>query len=105
MPDIAWHPWLAERVIGPLSPQVKERLQRLNAHLFRQSECGQPLFPGALGHRERALLIFGDEKALDSMPHGGWKHTALTLADLGAIRRAPPLPYESSGHPTFRLSS
>lgn len=99
VPDIAWHPWLAERVIGPLSPQVKERLQRLNAHLFRQSECGQPLFPGALGHRERALLIFGDEKALDSMPHGGWKHTALTLADLGAIRRAPPLPYESSGHP------
>ncbi|WP_273649221.1 hypothetical protein, partial [Pseudomonas aeruginosa] len=98
-PDIAWHPWLAERVTGPLSPQVKERLQQLNAHLFRQAECGKPLFPGALGHRERALLIFGDEKALDSMPLGGWKHVALTLADLGAIRRAPPLPYESSGRP------
>ncbi|MDF2241245.1 Wadjet anti-phage system protein JetD domain-containing protein, partial [Pseudomonas aeruginosa] len=40
-----------------------------------------------------------DEKALDSMPLGGWKHVALTLADLGAIRRAPPLPYESSGRP------
>lgn len=97
--DIAWHPWLAERVTGPLSPQVKERLQQLNAYLFRQAECGNPLFPGALGHRERALLIFGDEKALDSMPLGGWKHVALTLADLGAIRRAPPLPYESSGRP------
>ncbi len=96
VPEIAWHPWLAERVTGPLSPQVKERLQQLNAYLFRQVECGKPLFPGTLGRRERALLIFGDEKALDSMPLGGWKHVALTLADLGAIRRAPPLPYEPS---------
>ena len=49
-----------------------------------------------LGHRERSLLIFGDEKALDSLPPDGWKHVALTLADMGAFRRAPPLPYESS---------
>lgn len=97
--EIAWHPWLAERIAGPVTPQVKERLQQLNAYLFRQTERGKPLFPSTLGHRERSLLIFGDEKALDSMPAGGWKHVPLTLADMGAIRRAPPLPYESSGRP------
>ncbi|WP_198650185.1 Wadjet anti-phage system protein JetD domain-containing protein [Oceanimonas marisflavi] len=96
-PDIAWHPWLAERVTGPITPQVKERLLQLNKYLFRQTELGKPLFPGTLGHRERSLLLFGDEKALDSMPPNGWKHVSLTLADMGATRRAPPLPYTSSG--------
>ena len=95
--EVAWHPWLAERITGPVTAQVKERLQLLNAYLFRQTERGKPLFPGMLGHRERSLLIFGDEKALDSMPASGWKHVPLTLADMGAIRRAPPLPYETSG--------
>lgn len=95
--EIAWHPWLAARITGPVTTQVKERLQQLNTYLFRQTEWDKPLFSGTLGHRERALLIFGDEKALDSMPASGWKHVALTLADMGAIRRAPPLPYESSG--------
>lgn len=95
-PEIAWHPWLAQRITGPLTPPIKERLQQLNVYLFRHTECGKPLFPDILGHRERSLLIFGDEKALDSMPHTGWKHVSLTLADMGSIRRAPPLPYESS---------
>ncbi len=99
VPEIAWHPWLARRIKGPLTPTVKERLQQLNVYLFRHTERDKPLFPGTLGHRERALLLFGDEKALDSMPPNGWKHVSLTLADLGAIRRAPPLPYESSGRP------
>ncbi len=97
--EIAWHPWLAGRITGPVTLQVKERLQRLNAYLFRQTERDKPLFPGTLGHRERSLLIFSDEKALDSMPANGWKHVLLTLADMGAIRRAPPLPYETSGRP------
>ncbi|QJQ94956.1 MULTISPECIES: Wadjet anti-phage system protein JetD domain-containing protein [Halomonadaceae] len=100
-PDVAWHPWLAQRITGQLTPPIKERLQQLNAYLFRQTEYGKPLFPDTLGHRERALLIFGDEKALDSMPPNGWTHVSLTLADMGAIRRAPPLPYESSGHPNL----
>ena len=99
MQEIAWHPWLAGRITGPVTSQVKERLQQLNTYLFRQTERGKSLFPGTLGHRERALLIFGDEKTLDSMPASGWKHVSLTLADMGAIRRAPPLPYEASDHP------
>nr|WP_237434348.1 Wadjet anti-phage system protein JetD domain-containing protein [Dickeya dianthicola] len=98
-PNIAWHPWLAQRITGYITPPITERLQQLNAYLFHQTKCRKPLFPGELGHRERALLIFGDEKALDSMPPNGWKHVSLTLADMGAIRRAPPLPYESSGRP------
>jgi hypothetical protein len=101
MQEIAWHPWLAARITGPVTTQVKERLQQLNTYLFRQTERGKSLFPGTLGHRERALLIFGDEKALDSMPASGWKHVDLTLADMNAVRRAPPLPYESLGRPNL----
>nr|WP_275374260.1 Wadjet anti-phage system protein JetD domain-containing protein [Xenorhabdus bovienii] len=95
--EIAWHPWLAHRITGQLTLPIKARLQQLNTYLFRQTKGDKPLFPGLLGHRERSLLIFGDEKALDSMPPDGWKHVTLTLADMGAFRRAPPLPYESSG--------
>ncbi|WP_333781382.1 Wadjet anti-phage system protein JetD domain-containing protein [Dryocola boscaweniae] len=95
--EIAWHPWLAPRITGQLTLPIKARLQQLNTYLFRQTGSDKTLFPGLLGHRERSLLIFGDEKALDSMPPEGWKHVALTLADMGAFRRAPPLPYESSG--------
>ncbi|WP_390253501.1 Wadjet anti-phage system protein JetD domain-containing protein [Brenneria goodwinii] len=95
--EIAWHPWLAQRITGQLTLPIKSRLQQLNTYLFRQTGSGQPLFPGLLGHRERSLIIFGDEKALDSMPPDGWKHVTLALADMGAFRRAPPLPYESSG--------
>lgn len=95
--EIAWHPWLAQRITGQLTLPIKARLQQLNTYLFRQTEGDKLLFPGLLGHRERSLLIFGDEKALDSMPYDGWKHVTLTLADMGAFRRAPPLPYESSG--------
>ena len=97
--EIAWHPWLVGRITGPVAPQIKERLRQLNAYLFCQTERDKPLFPGTLGHRERSLLIFSDEKALDSMPANGWKHVQLTLADMDAIRRAPPLPYEASGRP------
>lgn len=95
--EIAWHPWLAQRIKGPLSLSVKARLEQLNTYLFRQAGSDKPLFPGLLGHRERSLLIFGDEKVLDSMPTDGWKHVSLTLADMGSFRRAPPLPYELSG--------
>lgn len=95
--EIAWHPWLAHRISGQLTLPIKTRLQQLNTYLFRQSGSDKPLFPGSLGHRERSLLIFGDEKALDSMPPDGWKNVTLTLADMGAFRRSPPLPYESSG--------
>jgi len=98
-PEIAWHPWLAQRITGPVTLPIKKRLQQLNAYLFRQTELGKPLFSGTCGHRERSLRIFGDEKALDSMPFNGWKHVSLTLADMGAIRRAPPVPYESSSRP------
>ncbi|EIW9479201.1 MULTISPECIES: Wadjet anti-phage system protein JetD domain-containing protein [Klebsiella] len=94
--EIAWHPWLARRITGQLTQPIKARLQQLNTYLFRQTEGDKSLFPGLLGHRERSLLIFGDEKALDSLPPDGWKHVALTLADMGAVRCAPPLPYESS---------
>ncbi len=96
--EIAWHPWLARRITGQLTLPIKTRLQQLNTYLLRQSGSDKPLFPGLLGHRERSLLIFGDEKALDSMPTDGWMHVALTLADMNTFRRAPPLPYESSGH-------
>lgn len=95
--EIAWHPWLAQRITGQLTIPIKLRLMQLNTYLLRQTGSGKSLFPGELGHRERSLLIFGDEKALDSMPHEGWKHVTLNLADMGAFRRAPPLPYESSG--------
>lgn len=95
--EIAWHPWLAQRITGQLSPPVRARLQQLNTYLFRQTGSDEPLFPGLLGHRERSLHIFGDEKALDSMPADGWKNVSVTLADMSAFRRAPPLPFDSSG--------
>lgn len=98
-PDIAWHPWLAPRITGPLTLPVRKRLQQLNTYLFHQTVSDKPLFPDTLGHRERSLQVFGDEKALESMPSTGWRHVALTLADLNAVRQAPPLPYESSGYP------
>lgn len=47
-PEIAWHPWLAPRITGQIPPPIKERLQQLNAYLFRHTECGKTLFPGTL---------------------------------------------------------
>ncbi len=98
-PEIAWHPWLAQRISGQLTSPVRTRLRQMNTYLLRQTRDNEPLFPGSLGHRERSLLIFGDEKALDSLPAGGWKHVSLNLSDMNAFRQAPPLPYESSDCP------
>lgn len=94
-PPVAWHSFLAERITGELSATVENRLLPLNEYLMARSRAGLPLFEGTLGHRERALQVFGDEKALESMPAGGWQNVNLTLNDLHCIRKAPPIPYEA----------
>lgn len=92
---VAWHSFLSQRITGELSAAVEDKLRPLNAYLLARSRAGQPLFDGVLGHRERALQVFGDEKALESMPVEGWQNVNLTLDDLRCVRRAPPIPFEA----------
>jgi hypothetical protein len=91
---VAWHPFLSERITGPLPAPVREKLVRLNEYLKGRQRAGQPLFEGVIGHRERALMVMGDEKALDNLPPGGWKNVCLSLEDLHCRRQAPPVPHQ-----------
>nr|WP_319495320.1 hypothetical protein [uncultured Desulfobacter sp.] len=50
--------------------------------------------PSLLPHRERALQIFGNEKALDTYVHTGLFSGRITLADLDCFYCPEPLPYE-----------
>lgn len=50
--------------------------------------------PPLLPHRERALQIFGNEKALDGYVHTGLFSGRITLADLDCFYCPEPLPYE-----------
>ena len=90
---VAWHPFLASRIQGKLTNTIRDKLICLNNYLRDRTNQQQPLFEGQLSHRERSLMIFGDEKALDNMPSEGWKSVTLTLADLHCYRQAPPLPH------------
>ncbi|MBR9883426.1 MAG: DUF2399 domain-containing protein [Oceanospirillales bacterium] len=92
---VAWHNFLAERITGNLTPAVTDKLLQLNEYLLSRSRAGQPLFEGCLGHRERALQIFGDEKALEALPSSGWQNVNLTLMDMQCTRKAPPVPFEA----------
>jgi len=93
---VYWHPWLAEkgaatRVWG----KHREKLKRLNQHLIRCDALNEDPFPGdILGQRERALRLFDDEKALDSMPDSGWKSVPLTREELRCVKKTPPLQCE-----------
>lgn len=91
---VAWHSFLAQRITGELSVSVETRLRQLNEYLMSRSRAGLPLFEDILGHRERALQVFGDEKTLESFPVDGWQNVDLTLKDLQCVRKAPPVPFE-----------
>ena len=67
-----------------------ERAVKVNAYLLqRRSEAIE------LPHRERALRIFGDEKALDGYTRKGLFGGRITLADLDCFYCPEPLPFRS----------
>ena len=93
----AWHPKVASLVMGDKKISHPEALRRLGqlSSWFAKTE-GQQLVNIPL--RERALEIFGDEKALDGRKDGviykAGRHT-LTFDDIAAFYVPPPIPWES----------
>ncbi len=65
-----------------------ERARRINAYLLARDPETE-----AIPHRERALAIFGDEKALDRYVRQGLFNGRITLADLDCFYCPEPLPY------------
>lgn len=102
--SIAWLPELRPYVFGGkriTHPSALLRLFKINEFL-KGYDSSQPLVPA----RERALEIFGDEKALDQnkpMIYEVEKHQ-LTLADLGAFYCPPPIPWQSPDQPRAQLN-
>ncbi len=65
-----------------------ERAGRVNAYLLARDPDTEQI-----PHRERALAIFGDEKALDRYVRQGLFSGRITLADLDCFYCPEPLPY------------
>jgi len=65
-----------------------KRARRVNAYLLARDPATEPI-----PHRERALAIFGDEKALDRFVRQGLFSGRITLADLDCFYCPEPLPF------------
>ncbi|MBT8340251.1 MAG: hypothetical protein HKP58_19695 [Desulfatitalea sp.] len=85
----AWEPtWMV--AIGPKLRTLAElkRAAQVNQYLLRR-----PPAPIRVPHRERALEIFGDEKALDTYVRSGLFGGRLSLDALDCFYCPEPLPY------------
>ncbi|MCC8256237.1 Wadjet anti-phage system protein JetD domain-containing protein [Vibrio campbellii] len=93
----AWHPKIVPLVTGSQKithPAALARLGQLS-RWFAKTEGHQLM---VIPLRERALEIFGDEKALDSKKDGviyAVGEHVLTFEDIGAFYVAPPIPWEA----------
>jgi hypothetical protein len=93
--------WVPELGFWPsLKQQQLSDLERINSFLLER-RGPQRLVP----IKERSLQIFGDEKRLDHLRIGDWLFAGhLSLATLGAMVVAPPLPYrqaDAAGRPVL----
>ena len=85
----AWEPTRMVAFAHQLRSEAElERALRVN-HYLLQRPC-QPL---RIPHRERALMVFGDEKALDGHVRTGLFAGRITLDDLDCFYCPEPLPF------------
>ncbi len=97
--SIAWVPELS------FCARLRNRAQleaaiKINDYLINNRHLLAELLP----LRERSLEIFGDEKRMDSMIiNGHFFGGKLSLAALGAVSVAAPIPFEFSGHKSKRI--
>jgi len=85
-----WEPTQMAAFAHTLTTEKQLTLARAINHYLLNRKKNLPLLP----HRERALQIFGNEKALDSYVHTGLFSGRITLADLDCFYCPEPLPYE-----------
>ncbi|WP_157238042.1 hypothetical protein [Desulfobacter curvatus] len=85
-----WEPTRMAAFAHSLTTEKQLTLARAVNHYLLNRKKKPPLLP----HRERALQIFGNEKALDSYVHTGLFSGRITLADIDCFYCPEPLPYE-----------
>lgn len=85
-----WEPTRMAAFAHTLTTEKQLTLARAVNHYFLNRQKNPHLLP----HRERALQIFGNEKALDGYVHTGLFSGRITLADLDCFYCPEPLPYE-----------
>lgn len=87
--ETAWEPTRMVAFAHTLRTRVElERAVHVNRYLR-----DRPSEPLRVPHRERALRVFGDEKALDSYVRSGLFGGRITLADLDCFYCPEPLPF------------
>lgn len=93
--DFSTVPWVPALAFASELKQAKQlaTLVQINRFLIEHRDRLTTLVP----YRERALQIFGDEKALDAAVKGEWLYGRLPLKAIGACHPAPPLPHEEFG--------
>ncbi|WP_320043454.1 hypothetical protein [uncultured Desulfobacter sp.] len=85
-----WEPMRMAAFAHTLTTEKQLTLARAVNHYLLNRKTNPPLLP----HRERALQICGNEKALDSYVHTGLFSGRITLADIDCFYCPEPLPYE-----------
>lgn len=89
--ETAWEPKRMAAFAHKLKrPAELKRAAKVNAYLF-----DRPADVVSIPHRERALRIFGDEKALDKNTRTGLFNGRITLADLDCFYCPEPLPFHA----------
>jgi hypothetical protein len=85
----AWEPTRMVAFAHTLRTRAElERAVKVNQYLLQR-----PTDPVRLPHRERALEVFGDEKALDNYVRSGLFGGRITLDDLDCFYCPEPLPF------------
>ena len=87
----AWEP--TRMVVFAHTLRTKAELER--AMQVNQYRLQRPPQPVRVPHRERALAVFGDEKALDGHIRAGLFGGRITLDDLDCFYCPEPLPFRS----------
>ncbi len=87
--DTAWEPTRMVAFAHTLKGEGElRRARQVNCYLLDRRPGTVPI-----PHRERALAVFGDEKALDGYVHQGLFGGRITLTDLDCFYCPEPLPY------------
>jgi len=89
--ETAWEPKHMAAFAHKLTTNAElERAIKINTYLLKR-----PAEVVSIPHRERALRIFGDEKALDANTRKGLFKGRITLADLDCFYCPEPLPFHT----------
>jgi hypothetical protein len=98
--ETAWEPTHMAAFAHKLKSIVElERAARVNTYLLHR-----PVDVVSIPHRERALRIFGNEKALDNNTRDGLFNGRITLADLDCFYCPEPLPFHALSMDSIELA-